>query len=126
MAFDNLTILIVDDFMTMRRIIRNIVVGMQFKQILEAGDGKEAIEILKSRKVDVIVSDWNMPSMSGLEFLKWVRSNEATRDIPFLMVTAEAQKENLVEAIRAKVTKYIAKPFTPAALVERLEQILKD
>jgi two-component system chemotaxis response regulator CheY len=119
-----MTVLVVDDFATMRRIIRNILRDLEFKKILEAEDGTAAVDILKTQKVDLIISDWNMPKMTGLELLKWVRSNEDTKDIPFLMVTAEAQKENVIEAIKAKVSNYIVKPFTAQTLAEKLEKII--
>jgi two-component system chemotaxis response regulator CheY len=119
----NIKILIVDDFSTMRKIIRNILTQLGFKNILEADDGTTALEILKKEKVDLIISDWNMPKMSGLELLKAVRSDENLKDVPFVMVTAEAQKENILEAIKYKVNQYIVKPFTPETLKEKLEKI---
>ncbi|MDY6909657.1 MAG: chemotaxis response regulator CheY [Thermodesulfobacteriota bacterium] len=119
-----MTVLIVDDFATMRRIIRNILRELDFKDIVEAENGTAAVRILESQKVDLVISDWNMPKMTGLELLKWVRANEKARDLPFLMVTAEAQKENIVEAIKAGVNNYIVKPFTAAVLSEKLEKIL--
>ncbi len=119
----NMKILVVDDFATMRKIIKNILTQLGFKNILEADDGTTALEILKKEKVDLIISDWNMPKMSGLELLKAVRSNEETKDIPFIMVTAEAQKENILEAIKYKVSQYIVKPFTPETLKEKLEKV---
>lgn len=123
-SYKDLTVLVVDDFATMRRIIRNILRDLEFKKILEAEDGTAAVDILKTQKVDLIISDWNMPKMTGLELLKWVRSNEDTKDIPFLMVTAEAQKENVIEAVKAKVSNYIVKPFTAQTLAEKLEKII--
>jgi two-component system chemotaxis response regulator CheY len=119
----NIKILIVDDFSTMRKIIRNILTQLGFKNILEADDGTTALEILKKEKVDLIISDWNMPKMNGLELLKAVRSDETIKDIPFVMVTAEAQKENILEAIKYKVNQYIVKPFTPETLKEKLEKV---
>jgi two-component system chemotaxis response regulator CheY len=119
----NIKILIVDDFSTMRKIIRNILTQLGFKNILEADDGTTALEILKKEKVDLIISDWNMPKMSGLELLKAVRSDENLKDIPFVMVTAEAQKESILEAIKYKVNQYIVKPFTPETLKEKLEKV---
>lgn len=119
----NMKILIVDDFSTMRKIIRNILTQLGFKNILEADDGTTALEILGKEKIDLVISDWNMPKMSGLELLKAVRSNEATKDLPFIMVTAEAQKENILEAIKYKVSQYIVKPFTPETLKEKLEKV---
>jgi two-component system chemotaxis response regulator CheY len=123
-SYKDMTVLVVDDFATMRRIIRNILRDLEFKKILEAEDGTAAVDILKTQKVDLIISDWNMPKMTGLELLKWVRSNEDTKDIPFLMVTAEAQKENVIEAVKAKVSNYIVKPFTAQTLAEKLEKII--
>ena len=124
MAYKDMTVLVVDDFSTMRRIVRNVLRELDFKNILEADDGTSAVEVLQTQKVDLIVSDWNMPKMTGLELLKFVRSNDKTKDIPFLMVTAEAQKENIVEAVKAKVSNYIVKPFTAATLGEKLAKIL--
>ncbi len=124
MAYKDLTVLVVDDFSTMRRIVRNILRELDFKNILEADDGATAIEILKTHHVDLIVYEWNMHKVTGLELLKHVRSNEATKDIPFLMVTAEAQKENIIEAVKAKVSNYIIKPFTAVTLSEKLAKIL--
>jgi len=123
-SYKDLTVLVVDDFSTMRRIVRNVLRELDFKNILEADDGTTAVDVLQSHKVDLIVSDWNMPKMTGLELLKFVRSNDKTKDIPFLMVTAEAQKENIVEAIKAKVSNYIVKPFTASTLAEKLAKIL--
>jgi two-component system chemotaxis response regulator CheY len=124
MAYKDLTVLIVDDFLTMRRIVRKILRDLSFENILEAEDGSAALDVLKTTKVDLIVSDWNMPRMTGLELLKHVRSDDVIKDTPFLMVTAEAQKENIVEAVKARVSNYIVKPFTPAALEEKLAKIV--
>ncbi len=124
MGYDkNMTVLVVDDFSTMRRINKNILKELGFKNILEADDGTTALEVLKSNKVDLIISDWNMPKMTGLEFLKKVRASSEYKDIPFLMVTAEAQKENIIEAVKAKVSNYIVKPFTAQTLSEKIEKI---
>jgi two-component system chemotaxis response regulator CheY len=124
MAYKNLTVLVVDDFLTMRRIVRKILRDLDFEDIIEAEDGSAALDVLKRTRVDLIVSDWNMPKMTGLELLKEVRSTESIKDIPFLMVTAEAQKENILEAVKAKVSNYIVKPFTAAILEEKLAKIL--
>ncbi len=124
MAYKDMTVLVVDDFLTMRRIVRKILRDLDFENILEAEDGSAALDVLKANKIDLIVSDWNMPKMTGLELLKHVRSDESTKDIPFLMVTAEAQKENIVEAVKAKVSNYIVKPFTAATLEEKLAKIV--
>ena len=124
MAYKDLTVLIVDDFVTMRRIVRKILRDLEFENIIEAEDGSAALDVLKTTKVDLIVSDWNMPRMTGLELLKQVRSIDNIRDTPFLMVTAEAQKENIVEAVKARVSNYIVKPFTAATLEEKLLKIV--
>ena len=124
MNYKDMTVLVVDDFSTMRRIVRNILRDLEFKTILEAENGVAAWDLLKTQQVDLIVSDWNMPQMTGLELLKAVRGDEKTKDIPFLMVTAESQKENIVEAVKAKVSNYIVKPFTAATLSEKLAKII--
>lgn len=124
MAYKDLTVLIVDDFLTMRRIVRKILRDLDFQNIIEAEDGTAAIDVLNTNKVDLIVSDWNMPKMTGLELLRHVRSDDRTKDLPFLMVTAEAQKENIVEAVKARVSNYIVKPFTAATLEEKLAKIV--
>jgi len=124
MAYKDLTVLIVDDFLTMRRIVRKILRDLNFEDIIEAEDGSAALDVLKRTRVDLIVSDWNMPRMTGLELLKEVRSTDSIKDIPFLMVTAESQKENIVEAVKARVSNYIVKPFTAAVLEEKLAKIM--
>ncbi len=125
MAFDpgNMKVLVVDDFATMRRIIKNILLQLGFKNILEADDGTTAWDILNKEQVDLIISDWNMPKMPGIELLKKVRADDRFKDLPFLMVTAEAQKENIVEAVKHRVSQYIVKPFTPETLQEKLNKI---
>ncbi|MBF0399109.1 MAG: response regulator, partial [Desulfobacterales bacterium] len=112
----SMKVLIVDDFATMRRIVKNILKQLGYKNITEADDGTAALEELKKDKYGLIVSDWNMPKMTGLELLKKVRSTDEFKDIPFLMVTAEAQKQNVIEAVKAGVTNYIVKPFTAEAI----------
>ncbi|MHC1745235.1 MAG: chemotaxis response regulator CheY [Syntrophobacteraceae bacterium] len=124
MAYKDMTALVVDDFSTMRRIVKNILRDLEFKNVLEAEDGTTAVQVLSSQKVDLVVSDWNMPKMSGIELLKYVRSNDNLKELPFLMITAEAQKENIIEAVKAKVSNYIVKPFTAATLAEKLAKIL--
>jgi len=116
--------MVVDDFSTMRRIVRKILKDLQFQEIIEAENGAEAFELLKTNKVDLIVSDWNMPTMTGLELLKRVRADDRFKGLPFLLVTAEAQKENIIEAIQAKVSNYVVKPFSPAVLAEKLAKII--
>ena len=124
MAYKDLTVLVVDDFVTMRRIVRKILRDLEFENIIEAEDGSAAADVLKTTKVDLIVSDWNMPRMTGLDLLKHVRSTDNIKDTPFLMITAEAQKENIVEAVKARVSNYIVKPFTAATLEEKLAKIV--
>lgn len=117
-------VLIVDDFATMRRILKNILKKIGFTNIIEADDGSNALKVLEKEKVDLVISDWNMPKMTGLELLKAVRSNAAFKDLPFLMVTAEAQKQNIIEAVQAGVSNYVVKPFTEEVITEKLEKIL--
>ncbi|MBW1921997.1 MAG: chemotaxis response regulator CheY [Deltaproteobacteria bacterium] len=117
-------ILVVDDFSTMRRIVKGVLRTLGFKNIIEAENGKMALSELKKEEVGLIVSDWNMPEMTGLELLKAVRSDGKLKGIPFIMVTAEGQKENIVEAIKAGVSNYIVKPFTPDTLKEKVEAVL--
>jgi len=119
----NMKVMIVDDFATMRKIVKNILMQLGFKNFVEADDGSVAWGMLQKEPVDFIVSDWNMPKMPGIELLKKVRADDRFKDIPFLMVTAEAQKENIIEAVKAKVSNYIVKPFTPETLSEKIEKI---
>jgi len=115
----NMRILIVDDFSTMRRIIKNILRQLGFNNIVEADDGTTAWDILNKDKIDFVISDWNMPKMTGIELLRKVRASEEFADLPFLMVTAEAQQENIIEAVQAKVSNYIVKPFTAETLQQK-------
>lgn len=116
-------ILVVDDFSTMRRIVKNILKQIGYTEIDEAEDGNGALAKLRQDKYDLIVSDWNMPNMTGLDLLKTIRADNALNGIPVLMVTAEAKKENVVEAIKAGVNNYIVKPFTAEVLREKIEKI---
>jgi two-component system chemotaxis response regulator CheY len=125
MADTSMNILIVDDFATMRRIVRNILKQLGYNNIFEADDGSSAVEILKKEKIQFIISDWNMPQMPGIELLKTVRSTEEWKSLPFLMVTAEGQKGNILEAVKYKVSNYIVKPFTPEVLMEKINKILE-
>ncbi|MBL0010855.1 MAG: chemotaxis response regulator CheY [Nitrosomonas sp.] len=117
----NLKFLVVDDFSTMRRIVRNLLKELGFVNVDEAEDGAAALRKLQNGNFDFIVSDWNMPNMDGLTMLQNVRANEALRKIPVLMVTAEAKKENIVAAAQAGASGYIVKPFTAATLEEKLK-----
>ncbi len=121
----SIKVLIVDDFATMRRILKNILKQLGFKNLVEADDGTTAWEVLEGQKIDLIISDWNMPKMTGLELLKKVRASDQYARAPFLMVTAEAQKQNVIEAVQAGVSNYVVKPFTAEAISDKLEKILK-
>ncbi len=124
MAIDtSMKVLVVDDFATMRRIVKGVLKQLGFSDIIEADDGSNALKELKKEKVGLIVSDWNMPNMSGLDLLKEVRGDGDLKDIPFLMVTAEGQKENVVQAVQAGVSNYIVKPFTPETFKDKLEKV---
>jgi two-component system chemotaxis response regulator CheY len=125
MADLSMNILVVDDFATMRRIVRNILKQLGYSNVFEADDGTSAVEILKKEKIQFIISDWNMPQMPGIELLKTVRSTEEWKSLPFLMVTAEGQKENILEAVKYKVSNYIVKPFTPEVLMEKINKIFE-
>ncbi len=125
MSESNMKFLVVDDFATMRRIVKNILRQIGHTNILEAENGQMALDILRKEKVDFIISDWNMPQMPGIELLKAVRSQEEWKDLPFLMVTAEGQKENVLEAVKFKVSNYIVKPFTPETFIEKMNKILE-
>lgn len=122
----NMRVLVVDDFSTMRRIVKNTLRQIGFSSIEEAEDGQKAFERLMSEKFDFVVSDWNMPNMSGIDLLRKVRATPEIKHLPFLMVTAEAKQENVVEAIKAGVSNYIVKPFTVATLQEKVAKIFKD
>ena len=117
-------VLVVDDFATMRRILKNILTQIGYKHIIEADDGTTAMSVLKQEKIDLIISDWNMPKMTGLELLKNVRANPDLATIPFIMVTAEAQQDNIILAVKAKVSQYIVKPFTADTLGEKINKVL--
>jgi two-component system, chemotaxis family, chemotaxis protein CheY len=119
----SMKILIVDDFATMRRIMKNILKQIGFTNIIEADDGTTALAELQKTSVDLIISDWNMPKMTGLDLLKAVRSTPNLKDLPFLMVTAEAQKQNVIDAVQAGVSNYVVKPFTAEAISDKLKKI---
>jgi two-component system chemotaxis response regulator CheY len=117
--------LIVDDFSTMRRIVRNLLKEIGFNNAEEAEDGAIALNMLKASKFDFVVSDINMPNMNGFELLKNIRSDEALKNLPVLMVTAEAKKEDIVAAAQGGASGYIVKPFTKATLEEKVQKILQ-
>jgi len=109
----------------MRRIVNNALKSLGYEDIIEADDGKDAITKLYVDKIDFIITDWNMPNMSGLEFTKAVRSDEQFASLPILMVTTRGMKDDVMEALQAKVNNYIVKPFTPQVLKEKIDLILK-
>ena len=121
----DMKILVVDDFSTMRRIIKNLLKELGYTNIDEADDGTTALEKLRQEKFDFVITDWNMPNMPGIELLKSIRSDPSLKDIPVLMVTAEAEKEKVVAAVQAGVNNYIVKPFTAATLKERIDLIIE-
>ncbi|WP_029893626.1 chemotaxis response regulator CheY [Desulfohalovibrio reitneri] len=126
MGYDkNMRVLVVDDFSTMRRIVKNILKQIGMTNVVEADDGTTAWDLLNREPVDFIVSDWNMPQMSGIELLRKVRASEEFADLPFLMVTAEAQQENIIEAVQAKVSNYIVKPFTAETMQQKIDKIFE-
>lgn len=123
--FKEMKFLVVDDFSTMRRIIRNLLKELGYNNVDEAEDGSMALAKLKRESFDFIVSDWNMPVMDGLELLKAVRADPQLKHIPMLMVTAEAKKENIIAAAQAGASSYVVKPFTAATLDEKISKILE-
>jgi two-component system chemotaxis response regulator CheY len=119
----NLPILVVDDFSTMRRIIRNALRQLGFTNITEAENGREALEYIKASDFQFIISDWNMPTMQGIDLLRAVRHHPKYRDVPFLMITAESQKVSVLEAAAEGVSSYIVKPFSADILEKKLQDI---
>lgn len=120
----NMKILVVDDFPTMRRIVKTLLRQNGYSNFVEAEDGMQALDILKKTPdIEFIVSDWNMPNMTGIELLKTVRADAKLKHLPFLMVTAEAEKENIIEAVKSGVSNYVVKPFTGQTLAEKLAKI---
>ncbi len=118
-------ILVVDDFSTMRRIIKNLLRDLGFANIQEADDGNTALPMLKQGDFDFVVTDWNMPGMQGIDLLRAIRADASLKHIPVLMVTAEAKKEQIVAAAQAGVNGYVIKPFTAATLKEKLVKIFE-
>lgn len=119
-------VLVVDDMSTMRRILKNVLRQIGFSDIIEAENGQDALTKLKAGGFGLVVSDWNMPVMQGIELLRAVRADAELKTLPFLMVTAEAQKENLIEAVQAGVSNYVVKPFTAEILQGKLEKIFAN
>ncbi len=125
MADKNLKFLIVDDFSTMRRIVRNLLKELGYTNADEAEDGVVALQKLKGGGFQFVVSDWNMPNMTGIELLRAVRADAELKHLPVLMVTAEAKKENIIEAAQAGASGYVVKPFTAATLEEKLNKVFE-
>ncbi len=121
----NMKILIVDDFSTMRRIIKNLLRDLGFTNTEEADDGTTALPKLQSGKFDLLITDWNMPGMQGIDLLKAVRADDNLATLPVLMVTAEQKREQIIEAAQAGVNGYIVKPFTAQTLKEKMEKIFE-
>ena len=120
-----MAVLVVDDASAMRRIVRGILKELGFKNIREAQNGQAALDELRKNKADFVVSDWNMPVMTGIELLRAIRADESLKTTPVLMVTAEAKQENIIEAVKAGVNNYIVKPFNAQTLQEKLNKIAK-
>ena len=126
MPDQSIKILVVDDFSTMRRINRNLLRQLGYSNIVEADDGTTALQKLKEEEIDFVISDWNMPKMTGLDLLKSVRADEKLKDTPFLMVTAESEKDRVIEAVKAGVNNYVVKPFTAETLKEKIAKVFGE
>ncbi len=124
MVDKKMNILVVDDYATMRRIIKNLLNQLGFSNIEQAADGAQALQILRATQIGLVVSDWNMEPMTGLQLLKEVRADAKLKDLPFIMVTAESKTENIIAAKKAGVNNYIVKPFNAATLKTKLENVL--
>jgi two-component system chemotaxis response regulator CheY len=122
---DDLRFLVVDDFSTMRRILKNLLHDLGYSHVTEADDGKTALPMLQLGNIDFLITDWNMPGMAGLDLLKAVRANPKLAKLPVLMLTAEAKREQIVEAAQAGVNGYVIKPFTAVTLKEKIDKILE-
>lgn len=121
----NIKFLVVDDFPTMRRIVRTLLKELGYGNVDEAEDGADALAKLRSDSYEFVVSDWNMPNLDGLEMLKQIRADDSLKHLPVLMVTAEAKKENIIAAAQAGANGYVVKPFTAATLEEKLSKIFE-
>ena len=126
MADPKTKFLVVDDFSTMRRIVRNLLKELGYSNVDEAEDGAMALSKLKNETFDFVISDWNMPNMTGIELLRAVRADGQIKHLPFLMITAEAKRENIIEAATAGANGYIVKPFTAATLEEKMGKIFQN
>ena len=126
MGIESTRFLVVDDFSTMRRIVRNLLKELGFTNVQEAEDGVQALAKLRAETFDFVVSDWNMPNMTGIDLLKTIRADAKLKHLPVLMVTAEAKRENIIEAAQAGASGYVVKPFTAATLDEKLKKIFQN
>lgn len=123
----NMRILVIDDFQTMRRIVINLLRQLGFTNVIEAADGAQGFEKLEEdSEIALVISDWNMPNMSGFELLQKVRSSEKFKTIPFIMVTAEGKRENVIAAVQAGVSNYVVKPFNAATLKEKMVKVIGE
>lgn len=118
--------LVVDDSPTMRRIVVNALHSFGYENVVEAENGKDALLKLQSDPIEFVITDWNMPEMNGLELTKYIRSNGSYSSLPILMVTTRGLKQDIIEALQAKVNNYVVKPFTPQVLKEKIDSILKS
>lgn len=125
MGIESTRFLVVDDFSTMRRIVRSLLKELGFNDVTEAEDGVQGLAKLRAGSFDFVVSDWNMPNMTGVEMLRQIRADVKLKHLPVLMVTAEAKRENIIEAAQAGASGYIVKPFTAGVLDEKLQKIFK-
>lgn len=126
MGIEGTKFLVVDDFSTMRRIVRNLLKELGFLNVQEAEDGVDALAKLRADTFDFVVSDWNMPNMTGIDLLRAIRADDKLKHLPVLMVTAEAKKENIIAAAQAGASGYVVKPFTAATLDEKLKKIFQN
>ena len=117
--------LVVDDSSTMRRIIINTLNKLGYTECREAGNGREGLDALTANPVDIVITDWNMPEMSGVEFARAVRANDATKTVPILMVSTNAAESDIVAALKAGVSNYVVKPFTPTTIKDKIEAVMK-
>ena len=125
MPVENFNILVVDDFSAIRKILKIQLQHMGYKHVCEACDGESAFDILKNKKIDLVISDWNMPRMTGYDLLKAVRGDVSLKTMPFILVTAEASQDNICMAMRLKVDQFILKPFSLELLEEKINQVIQ-
>jgi len=126
MSQKDLLILVVDDSPTMRRIIRNTLERIGYTNSIEADNGKSALDQMQENDVELIITDWNMPVMNGLEFVTEIRSDKETKDLPILMITTRGMKDDVLQAVHAGVNNYVVKPFTPETLEAKIDKLLKN